>query len=105
MGRKSNIAKNLQTIKPPTPTEPLQISPAQAEEVAAAERAVVDMKCRLANMVIQQLQAANDVMRAEQALVDKISAFARQFGITPEEASKWKFDTKTMTFMMVNRPR
>ena len=98
---KNNIAKNLTTIQPSKPNEPLQLNAAQADEIAAAERMVVDAKCKLANMVIQQLQMANEVARAEQGLVDKISSFARQFGITPEQARNWKFDTKTMTFSKV----
>lgn len=82
----------------PEPTGPIKLTEAQAAEVVAAEKSVVDMKCRLANLVIQQLQASQDTVRSEQGLIDKISEFARTNGITPENAARWTFDTKTMTF-------
>lgn len=100
---KNNIAKNLATIKPPEPTSPIKLSMEQAEAVKAAEQHVVDLKCKLANLTIKQLQASQDTVRAEQALIDKISELARMSGITIEEAGKWNFDTKEMTFTKVNR--
>jgi len=96
------MRKKTKTTDPVTPPdEPIQLNAAQAEQVYAAEKAVVDLKCKLANLTIQQLQTAQEVVNAERALVDKISEFANQFGITPDIANQWKFDTKKMTFEKV----
>lgn len=98
-----NIAKNLTTIKPPEPISPIKLSAEQAEAVKSAEQQVVDLKCKLANLTIKQLQTSQDTVRSEQALIDKISEFARAHGIAREDAGKWNFDTKEMTFTKVNR--
>lgn len=105
MSRKNNIAKNVEVIRPPLPTEPIQLNAAQADQVHEAEKTVVELKCKLANLTIQQLQAAQEVVNAERALVDKISEFAQQFGITPDIAKEWKFNTTSMTFERVTPRR
>ncbi len=104
MSRKNNIAK-VETIRPPLPAEPIQLNAAQADQVHDAEKLVVELKCKLANFTIQQLQAAQEVVNAERALVDKISEFAQQFGITPDIAKEWKFNTTSMTFERVTPRR
>jgi hypothetical protein len=102
--KKTNIAK-VETIRPQLPDEPIQINSTQADKVREAEKLVVEVKCKLANLTVQQLQTAQEVVQAERALVDQISELAKQFGITPDVAKEWKFDTRRMTFEKVTPRR
>lgn len=86
--------------KKPAPEQPkkFHLNESEAMQVHLVNRKVVDVKCRLANLVIQQLQTAQDVTEAEKELVDKINEVAANYGITAENAGSWNFDLKTMTF-------
>jgi hypothetical protein len=97
----SRKRKSYEVVTPPLPSEPIQLNAAQSEQVHEAEKAVVDLKCKLANLMVQQLSVTQEVVNAERALIDKISEFAKQFGIVPEVANQWKFDTQKMTFTKV----
>lgn len=68
--------------------------------VATVEKKVVDLKCKLANLMIQQQIVSQDVVLAEKEMIDKINDIARIHGIPPEDAGRWNFDTKSMTFTL-----
>ncbi len=88
-------------MKKKLPTEiPLDIvlSPGEAEEIAVIEKRVIDLKLRLANVVIQQMILSQDVVRAEKDMYERVNDVANLHGIKPEEAGSWALDTTTMKF-------
>ena len=88
-------------IKIPEPTSPVKLDNAQMMKIVAAEKHVTDLKCKLANLAIQQLQVAQDAVRAEKAMLELISEAARIHGIHAGNARKWNFDIKEMTFTQI----
>ena len=92
--------KNMVTPLTLTPKgkEAITLTPSEKAVIAVIEKRVIDLKCKLANLVIQQLQVSQDVVLAEKELIDKINEVARTHGITAENAGRWNFDTNAMIF-------
>lgn len=76
----------------------LKLNEKEALCINASNKKLIDLKCRLANLVIQQLQVSQNVMTAEKEMMDTISIIANSYNIKPEDWHEWNFDIKTMTF-------